>query len=230
MVSTPSDPGTLRSDRPGPGVPPGNDDHAAYRREDELTVVDPVNPTYQRASAKGPALIVLGIAVFIVVVGVVGSILVTSGGGSTSSLRSITLPGGSVVPLVPATTALKSIVSAGQPPADIIGALAVPSDSPVTHTVDSDDGVSQFDRTVSFTSGMTSDEVVSLYRALLPKLGWQVIFHGAGASTQSQDTEVLAKKASTDSFYWEVGVVVSPTTTAGTTPFSLEVFQVSDDN
>ena len=43
-------------------------------------------------------------------------------------------------------------------------------------------------------------------------------------------TEVLVKKGSGDSFYWEVGAAVSPTTSAGTTPFSLELFELPDDN
>lgn len=232
MVATPSESRTLQPDHgagPGDGAGPDGDGTDGDGPGDGLTVVDPVNPSYQRASARGPALIVLGIAVFIVVVGVVGSVAFSSGGGTPTTRRTITLPDGSVVPLVPATTAMKSIVSGGQPPADIIRALAVPADSPVTRTVNNAQGAGQFDSTVSFTSGLTTDEVASLYRTLLPTLGWQVIFHGAGASVQAQDTEVLAKKASTDSFYWEVGVVVSPTTTAGTTPFSIEVFQVSDD-
>ena len=41
---------------------------------------------------------------------------------------------------------------------------------------------------------------------------------------------VLVKKGSGDSFYWEVGATVSPTTSAGTTTFSLELFELPDDN
>jgi hypothetical protein len=227
MAITPSDSGTRNPDR---GALTRAGDHASPGPADELTVVDPDNPVYQRASARGPALVVLGIAVLIVVLGGVGSVLFSSTGKASTTPRSVTLPGGSVVQLTPATTALKSIVSVGQPPADIMKALAVPVDSPVTRTVNADQGVSQFDRTVYFTSGLTGSQLVDLYRTLLPLLGWQVTFHGAGASIQSQDTEVLAKKASNDTFYWEVGVVVSPATSAGTTPFSLEVLEVPDDN
>ena len=58
--------------------------------------VDPARRTYQQASLRGPALLVLGIAVFIVVVGVVGSSL-TSGNTTTLSVQRITIPGGNVV-------------------------------------------------------------------------------------------------------------------------------------
>ena len=41
---------------------------------------------------------------------------------------------------------------------------------------------------------------------------------------------MLAKRGSGDGFYWEVGAVVSPTTAAGVTPFSVELFELPDDN
>jgi hypothetical protein len=196
---------------------------------DDAEVVDPEHRTYQAVSTRGPALIVLGIAVFIVVIGTVGSIL-DSGSKPTSAVRSISIADGTVVHLTPATTAMKSIVSAGQPPADILGNLAVPSGSPVVRTVDTDQNETQFDRTVYFTTGLSTDQVADVYKRLLPRLGWSVIYDGDGAQRESQATEVLAKRGSGDGFYWEVGAVVSPTTSAGITPFSLEVFEIPDDN
>lgn len=191
--------------------------------------VDPDHRTYQPMSVKGPALVVLGIAVFIVVVGTVASAL-DSGSTPTLSLRSITIPDGTVVHLTPATAAMRSIVGAGQPPADVLGKMAVPSGSPVVRTVNTDQGAGQFDRTVYFTTGLSSDQVVDAYRTLLPKLGWNVVYVGSGARRGGQGTEVLAKRASGDGFYWEVGAVVSPTTSAGSTPFSLEMLELPDDN
>ncbi len=72
--------------------------------------------------------------------------------------------------------------------------------------------------------------MVALYRKLLPHLGWQVIYFGTGAQRDGQGTEVLAKHGSGDGYYWEVGAVVSPTTSTSTTPFSLELFQLPDGN
>ena len=180
-------------------------------------------------SAKGPALIVLGLAVFIVVLGVVGSAL-ASGNAPTVTLRSVTVANGTVVHLTPATTAMRSIISAGQPPADVLGNLTVPSGSRVVRTLNSDHNASQFDRTVYFTSQLSSGEVVDAYRALLPKLGWSTTYVGKGASRQAQQNEVLAKHGSGDGYYWEVGVVVSPTTSTGLTPYSVELFEIPDDN
>ena len=52
---------------------------------------------YEPMSIRGPALVVLGIAVFIVVVGVVASAL-ASGGDTTLSIHRITIPDGTVGP------------------------------------------------------------------------------------------------------------------------------------
>jgi hypothetical protein len=197
--------------------------------EEEAEEVDPGHRTYQPVSTRGPALIVLGIAVFIVVIGTVASALATSGAPPRAH-RTVTIADGTVVHLTPATAALKSIVSAGQPPADIIGNMVVPTGSPVVRTLDTDQGAAQFDRTVFFTSGLSADQVVDVYRTVLPQMGWQIIYHGDGAQRGGRGTEVLAKRGSGDGFYWEVGAVVSPTTSAGVTPFSVELFELPDDN
>jgi hypothetical protein len=177
-------------------------------------------------SAKGPALIVLGLAIFIVLVGVVGSALY-SGNAPTVTLRSVTLANGTVVHLTPATTAMRSIISAGQPPADVLGNLAVPTGSRVVRTLNIDQDASQFDRTVYLSSELSSGEVIDAYRALLPKLGWSTTY--VGKARQAQQNEVLAKHGSGDGYYWEVGVVVSSTTSTGLTPYSVELFEIPDD-
>jgi hypothetical protein len=204
-------------------VPPPPDHELPSAHE-----VDPDNRIYQQpVSGRGPALIVLGIAVFIVVLGLVASAISTGGGSATPAVSTVTVPGGTVVHLTLANQAMKSILSSGQPPADIMDNLAVPAGSTVLQTVSNDGGVSQFDRTVSFQSDLSSDVVVAAYRALFPKLGWHILSDGP---YKQGATLVLAKRASSDSFYWEAGVVVSPTTSAGTTPFSVEVFELPDDN
>ncbi len=190
---------------------------------------DPENRLYEHMSLRGPALIVLGIAVLIVVVGVVTSAL-ASGGTTTLSIHTIRIPDGTVVPLTPASTAMHTIVSAGQPPADILGNLAVPTDHTVVRTTNIDQGVGQFDRTVEFRTGLTADQVGDLYRTLLPRLGWKVTDQGSPATGSATGTVILFKKGSGDSFYWEVGATVSPTTSTGSTTFTLELLEVPDDN
>ena len=76
-------------------------------------------------SVKGPALIVLGLAVVILLGGVAAAALTTST-NPTFRIQHVTLSDGTTVNLVPATSALHRIVSNGEPPADIIGNLGRP--------------------------------------------------------------------------------------------------------
>ncbi len=188
---------------------------------------DPTAPLFEPVSTRGPALIVLGIAVGILTIGIVASALI-SGNAPVLTARHVTLRDGSTVAITPATSSLHSIVSTGEPPADILGNLGVPSGSRVVGTLDSDRGASQFDRTVSLSTLIGSTQVVDVYRTLLPQLGWQLLYVGSAPQKGAGSTEVLAKHASGDGYYWEAGVVVSPTTSAGVTPFSIELYEVSD--
>jgi hypothetical protein len=213
---------------PEAGTSPSAPDAGA----DPTTDVDPgseVGPGFQRPSARWPALIVLGIAVLIVIVGLVGVALAPRAAPPTT-VHQVTLSDGTTMSLTPATTALRSIVADGQPPSDILGHLAVPAGSRVTGTINSDQSAGQFDRTVDFATSLTGDEVVDAYKALLPRLGWQLLYSGSGVRGGTSGIEVLAKRGSSDGYYWEVGAVVSPATATGTTPFSVEVFELSDDD
>jgi len=221
----PADAGSAGNGDGGPGdVGPGDGGPG------DPTPYDPERRTYQRLSLRGPALIVLGIAVVILVGGVVASALASSGSG-VLPIHSVTLPDGTDVALVPATTALKPVISS-EPPPDILGSLAVPAGSDRRGFVNTDQNQTQYDRSVSFTSGLSSDQVVSLYQTVLPKLGWKVTASapdtatGAGTGT----VEVLATKGSNDGFYWEAGVVVSPSSSAGVTPFTVHLFERPDQD
>jgi hypothetical protein len=194
---------------------------------DDVEVVDPDHRLYQPVSTRGPALVVLGLAVVILVLGVIGSVIATGTSAPSNTKSTVRIPGGKVVALTPATAALASIVGSGQPPADIISNLAVPANSTVVRTLNSDQGVTQFDRTVFFSTHLSQTQVSDTFRTALTRLGWNVIYHGA--QTGGDGIEVLAKRGSSDGFYWETGVVISPTTAAGTTPYSVEVFELSDD-
>jgi len=180
-------------------------------------------------SIRGPALIVLGLAVLLLLGGVVAS-AVTSGSDPTFTLRQVTLADGTTVPLTPAAARLHAIIGNGEPPADIIGNLGVPKESVVTGVLNSDQHTAQFDRTARLRSQLSQTEVVDVYARLLRTVGWQVIYRGPAPQGGPGATEVLAKRGSGDGFYWETGVVVSPTTPEGTTSYSVEVFETPDGN
>jgi hypothetical protein len=192
-------------------------------------VAEPVPPGYEPMSVRGPALIVLGLAVFLLIGGVVAS-AISSGSDPTFSLRKVTLADGTTVALAPATVKLHAIVANQEPPADIIGNLGVPKSSVVTGVINSDQGTAQFDRTVTLHSPLAQGQVIEAYSRMLKGVGWQVIYTGPAPQGSAGTTEVLAKRGSGDGFYWETGVVVSPTTPAGVTPYSVEVLETPDGN
>ena len=189
----------------------------------------PVPSGYEPMSVRGPALIVLGLAAFLLIGGVVAS-AVSSGSDPTFTVRKVTLADGTTVALAPASAKLHAIVSNDEPPADILGNLGVPKESVVTGVLNSDQNAAQFDRTVDLTSRLAQDQVISTYSKLLTAVGWKVIYTGSAPQGRAGSTEVLAKRGSGDGFYWETGVVVSPTTPTGTTPYSVEVLETPDGN
>jgi hypothetical protein len=186
-------------------------------------------PSYEPMSIKGPAFIVLGLAVVILLGGVAAAAL-SSSTNPTFTIRHVTLSDGTTVPLVPATVKLHAIVNNGEPPDDIIGNLGIPSESRVTGVIDSDQHAAQFDRTVDMTSQLAQPQVVEAYRNMVQATGWKVIFDGAAPQAVAGSTELLATHGSSDGFYWEIGVVVTPTTAAGATPYSVEIYETPDGN
>ena len=191
--------------------------------------VEPVGRGYEPMSVRGPALIVLGLAVFLLIGGVVAS-AISSGSTPSFSIRKVTLADGTTVALSPAAVRLHAIVSNDEPPADIIGNLGIPTESVVTGVVNSDQHTAQFDRTVDLTSQLAQPQVVEAYRRMVTAVGWKVIYQGGAPQGPAGADEILATKGSADGFYWEVGIVVSPTRATGSTPYSMEVFETPDGN
>jgi len=180
-------------------------------------------------SVKGPAMIVLGLAVVILLGGVAAAAF-SSSSNPTFTIRQVTLDDGAIIHLVPAATKLHAIVDNSEPPSDIIGNLGVPRESTVHGLVNSDQHAAQFDRTVDLTSELAQPQVTEAYRRMLAAAGWKVIYEGSAPQGAAGSTEILATRGSSDGFYWEVGVVASPTTPLGSTPYSVEVFETPDGN
>ena len=183
----------------------------------------PVGPR----STRTPALVVLGLAVAIAVVGVIGSI-VASGSAPTYPSRTVVLPDGSRVTMEAAAPLLTGLISDGQPPADVLGNLGLPRGSQVRGTISGDQGAAQFDRTARLTVPLAADQVIAAFRAALPRTGWQVIYTGGAPQGGPGATELLAKHGSSDGFYWEAGVVADPTAADGTTAYTVEILQLPD--
>lgn len=186
-------------------------------------------PERQRSrvpSAK-PALVVVGIAALLVLLLGIGGVL--SGSGTPTAGKPPGTPvKGTTLRAESATHPLHPIERPGTPPADVLGSLVLPVGS-ATLSSKPWDGATQFSGTMTFRLASSQESVVDFYRAELRARGWSKPDVGP-AHGKKGATEVLAQRASSDGWYWEVGVVVWPTTfshSSGTetTRFTLDLFQ-----
>lgn len=174
---------------------------------------------------------VLGIAAVLFTGGAVALGL----GGSTAPRKApTTVPTapGAPLPAVPANSALRPIEVPGQPPADIVDAVALPRTATAIPGSAVNLGVETYDRSLRFSVPATQAAVVAFFRAELRADGWQQ--RSSGPATNGTGIEVLGSHAGSDGNTWEIGVVVDPTTfgtaaaaTSGTTAFSLELYIVN---
>jgi hypothetical protein len=149
-----------------------------------------------------------------------------------ASTSSFSVPG---TPLraVPAVKVLKAITVSGQPPGNIINAASIPEGSRRTSFENNSTAAQQYDAQITLKVDQSQAAVEKFYAEDLKQQGWQ-IFSTGPAEHVANGLEVLAKKAGSDGFYWELGAIISPTTfgagapATGATSFTLEVVQQPD--
>lgn len=222
---------------PAPGAGAGTTGAGASSPDDTL----PAGPV-RRSPSLRPALLVLGLAAFILVLFGVGSAL-TAGSGTPTHAGATpqTVPAGrtkvagTTLEAVPAKGELAPLVHGGTPPADVVDALPLPAGSTRVAAAPTR-GITLFSASERFTVPATQAAVVAFYRSELAAVHWKIVSVGPARGTANA-TEVLAQRAGSDGWYWEVGAVVSPTTfppgstasaPTGTTPFTLRLFQLND--
>jgi hypothetical protein len=156
-----------------------------------------------------PALIVLGIIFVLFLVGVGLELLSGNQSRPTAAPTKIATARGAVLHAVPARPLLKAITSAGQPPDDLLNALAVPRGAtPVPSSV-VDNGVELYDRSLRFNVSATQQDVISFFRAQLPALNWRRLSQGPTGTSGAY--LILEQHPASDGHEWDVGVTVSPT-------------------
>jgi len=123
---------------------------------------------------------------------------------------------------------LRPIELAGQPPANVLDALALPTGSRAVPGSATNRGVENYDRLMRFTVAAPQAQVVRFFQVELRADGWQQV--SVGLPERGPGTEVLGQHGGSDGNTWELGIVVDPTTfgagagVAGTTPFSVELY------
>jgi hypothetical protein len=180
-----------------------------------------------------PAMIVVGLAGLILVVFVtIGIVSSQSPAVVRHSSTAVGVPGVTLRAL-PAAGLLSPIASAGEPPNNILNAVAVPVGSVRVSHQNNSAGAGQYDAQVTFHSGESQAALVAFYAADMKLQGWQISDQGA-ARNDPGALEVLGKLAGSDGYYWEMGATVSATSFStggparGTTDFTVRLFQVPD--
>jgi hypothetical protein len=138
---------------------------------------------------------------------------------------------GSSLKEIGAARSLSVIEQDGEPPANILDAITLP-DGAVRGAATDPGAGSSYDQQVQYTIDASQEAVLTFYRAELHAFGWQVVT--SGAATNQPGQQIVGQLAGEDGFYWELGVIVAPSTfsSSGTTDitrFTLRVFQVDDD-
>ncbi len=192
-----------------------------------------------------PALIVVGLTVVLFLVGVGLELLSGSQSRPTPSPARIATARGAVLRAVPARPGLKAIVSVGEPPDDLLDALAVPAGSTPVPSSAINRGVELYDQSLRFEVSATQQDVISFFRAELPALHWVRLSQGPTGAGGTQYL-ILEQHPASDGHEWDLGVTVAPTffgaqapgstspaaagRSSGTTSFTLRLFSVSDQD
>jgi hypothetical protein len=196
--------------------------------------MDPPGASRRRGPLPGPstrpALVVLGIIAALFVTGFVVDTL-SSGPHPTSTSHPLTTASGAPLHAVPAGPLLDAIVSQGQPPTDIVHAVAAPAGATAVPDSSTNRGVELYDRSVRIQVAASQQDVIGFFRAQLPFMHWTRLSEGP----KNSDYQLLFQHPGSDGHEWEVGVTVSPTqfpvtggTARGTTTFTVRLFAEAD--
>ena len=113
----------------------------------------------------------------------------------------------------------------------MLAAITLPTGAVRESSINPGDG-STYDQQVEFSVDASQEAVLGFYKIELAHFGWRTVT--SGAATHQAGQQIVGQLAGDDGFYWQLGVIVSPTTfgAAGTTDvtrFELRVIQVGDE-
>jgi hypothetical protein len=157
----------------------------------------------------GPALVVVGLAVLLT--GAAAALGFIGLGSGPAKTNSGSLVSGTGLHAVAASKVFRAVTSDGEPPSDILAALVVPASASETKTEILGGGVDLYDASVYLSVPAAKDDVVSFFKTELRLLGWG---ERSSSAASGSGTQLLGRHASSDGFYWEVGVTVAPANTS----------------
>jgi len=178
-----------------------------------------------------PALVVGALAVLILVAFSIGAAFTHIAPKPRAAKGPTAVVAGSSLRAVSARSGLSVIERNGQPPVNVIDAITLPSGSVRASSANPGAG-STFDQEVRFSVNASQAAVLSFYKTELHDLGWRTVT--SGAATRQPGQQIVGQIAGDDGFYWQLGVIVAPSTfspsgTTDITGFTLRILQVGDE-
>jgi len=203
----------------------------------------PAQPRRPPGPSTKPALVVLGLALFLFGLAFVLELASGSQSRPAPSPSSVATASGAGTQAVPARPLLSQIVSDGQPPDDLLDALALPKGAADVPGSAVDQGIESYDESIDFEVPASQQVVITFFRAQLPFEHWKLLSQGSAPKVAGA-YQILAQHPASDGLEWELGVTVDPTlfvsnpvqgstapgATTGTTHFTLRLFSQSDDD
>ncbi len=141
-------------------------------------------------------------------------------------------PTGPVLRGTDSATIFKPLEHAGEPPTDILSQLPVPVAASVLGHQNHDRGNGVYDRELDLRVDASYAQVVEFYQTALVSHHWVIISQGPPRTGTGR--QLLARRASSDGFYWEVAATVRPpdaspgTSTTGT-PLQLRLLEAEEE-
>ncbi len=192
-----------------------------------LTRPPATQPTSIRYALIVPVLAVVMLGVFAIV---------NQLGSSPASVPSVPLS--SFGPTTGLGAAFYATTQATPPPADIVRAIVVPSGSAFLGHQLTGEEPSSFDVAGRYRSTESQGWLFGFFKAQLRHLGWTLQSSGTSAKVRN-GLEVIATKNGSDTFGWNLGIVLSPTSftqdvasgvPAQSTVFSVQLYQNIDQS
>jgi hypothetical protein len=194
----------------------------------------PQRPPTPGGVSMGPAMVVVGLAVVILVVFVTIGVLTSQSPPPVRHRGASAAVPGSALRAEPAAGRLAPIVASGEPPTNILDAVDLPVGAARVSHQDNAAGSGQFDAQVAFRADASQGALLAFYAADMKTHGWELYDKGPAAN-HPNTLEVLGKLAGTDGYFWEMGVTIPPTSfghgapATGQTEFTIRLLQQNDD-
>jgi hypothetical protein len=154
------------------------------------------------------AAIPLVIGAVVVFGGIALSLAVDQGSTTIPSAVAPTKLPGQQLAGIPAKGAIAAIASLGQPPANIVAALTVPSGASVTSHRNSS-GLGPFDRSITLAIAAPPAQVVSFFEAEMTHHHWSLLAKVLGGTAGSSSDQLFYQLGGSDGYYWQVGLTLT---------------------